>query len=165
MNKEYYYLGKIVNTHGIKGELRILSNFEKKDLVFKKRIKIYIGPEKQEEEINTYRQHKNFDMITLKNYNNINEVLKYKNAKVYFKKSTLNLKDDDYLLEELIDLEIYENEEFLGKITDIVYTKNSILLYISYTKNYYIPYLDNYIEKVDLKNKRVIVKNAKGLIL
>ena len=29
---EYLYVGKIVNTHGIKGEIRILSNFDKKEL-------------------------------------------------------------------------------------------------------------------------------------
>lgn len=40
---EYVYIGKIVNTHGIKGEVRLISNFERKDLVFKKNFKIYIG--------------------------------------------------------------------------------------------------------------------------
>ena len=29
------YIGKVVNTHGIKGELRILSDFPYKDKVFK----------------------------------------------------------------------------------------------------------------------------------
>ena len=59
----YIYLGKIVNTHGIKGEIRILSDFDYKDIVFKKDFKIYIGKDKQEETINTYRVHKNYDMI------------------------------------------------------------------------------------------------------
>lgn len=36
---EYVYIGKIVNTHGIKGEVRLISNFERKDLVFKKTLK------------------------------------------------------------------------------------------------------------------------------
>ena len=40
---DYVYIGKIVNTHGIKGELRILSNFDKKEHVFKPNFKIYIG--------------------------------------------------------------------------------------------------------------------------
>ena len=35
-------IGKYVNTHGIKGEIRILSNFSRKDLVFMPNKKIYI---------------------------------------------------------------------------------------------------------------------------
>ena len=39
----YIYIGKIVNTHGLKGEIRILSDFEFKDKVFVPNMKIYIG--------------------------------------------------------------------------------------------------------------------------
>ena len=38
---EYIYIGKIVNTHGIKGEIRIISNFDKKEIVFKKGFKTF----------------------------------------------------------------------------------------------------------------------------
>ena len=54
---EYLYIGKIVNTHGIRGEIRILSNFKYKDRVFKKDIPIYIGKEKDREVISSYRHH------------------------------------------------------------------------------------------------------------
>ena len=43
---KYIYIGKIVNTHGIKGEVRLLSNFKFKDKVFKKGMTIYIGKDK-----------------------------------------------------------------------------------------------------------------------
>ena len=76
-DKMYRYLGKIVNTHGIKGEIRILSDFEKKELVFRPDFEIYIGEEKKKEIIQTYRHHKNFEMNTIQGYQNINEVLKY----------------------------------------------------------------------------------------
>ena len=87
MTDEYIYIGKIVNTHGIKGEIRILSNFEYKDKVFLENRRIYIGEEHIEEIVNTYRHHKIFDMITMKGYNNINQVLKYMNKNVYVKKN------------------------------------------------------------------------------
>ena len=44
---ELVRIGKIVNTHGIKGELRILSDFEFKDKVFKKGVKVYVGKRKK----------------------------------------------------------------------------------------------------------------------
>ena len=40
----YIYIGKIVNTHGIKGERRIISDFYEKELIFKKNFKLYITP-------------------------------------------------------------------------------------------------------------------------
>ena len=89
-------IGKIVNTHGIKGELRLLSKFPYKDKVFINNMNIYIN-KKDEEVINTYRRHKNFDMITLKGYNNINEVLKYKGKYVYVNDSDIKLDNNKYL--------------------------------------------------------------------
>ena len=44
-------IGKIVNTHGIKGELRIISDFEYKTRVFQKGFNLYIGKDKIKEEI------------------------------------------------------------------------------------------------------------------
>ena len=72
----YLYIGKIVNTHGIKGEIKIISNFKFKNKIFLKNNKIYIGKNKIQETINSYRVHKNFD-IEQDEYcfdlNNINE--------------------------------------------------------------------------------------------
>ncbi len=162
---KFIYLGKIVNTHGIKGELRILSDFEKKERVFVPNFSLYIGEEKQQETINTYRHHKDFEMVMLKNYTNINEVLKYKGKKVYIKKEDLHLEQNEYLYEELIGLVVVENEEKLGIVKNIVYNKLNILLYVASTKNFYIPLNSAFIKKVDLENGTIEVKGSKGLIV
>lgn len=162
---KYIYVGKIVNTHGIKGEIRILSDFLKKHLVFKKDFTLYIGPNKEKEIIKTYRKHKEFDMVTLEGINNINEVLKYKGNNVYINREDLEIEDNNYILEDLIDFEIKENEKILGKLKDFMYNNGNILLIIEGQKNFYIPYNDYYIRKVDLKNKIVYTENAKDLIL
>ena len=57
-NMDYVYIGKIVNTHGIKGELRIRSNFELKDVVFKPGFTLYVGDGYVPAEIVTYRHQK-----------------------------------------------------------------------------------------------------------
>jgi 16S rRNA processing protein RimM len=163
MNKEFIYVGKIVNTHGIKGELRILSDFSRKELVFKPGFNIYIGKDKIKEEITSYRHHKEFEMITLKNYYNINEVLKYKGLDVYVTRDSLNI--SEYLIEDLVGMNVYENKELLGKITNLVYNKLNLLLQVSSSKTFYIPVNGGFIKNVDLKNNRVDVQNTKGLIL
>ena len=60
---EKVYVGKIVSTHGIKGEIRILNHFNFKDKVFKIGNKLIIDD--KEYEIKSHRVHKGFDMVTL----------------------------------------------------------------------------------------------------
>ena len=161
---DYIYIGTIVGTHGIKGELKIKSNFEYKDQVFKENNNLYIGEEKNKETINTYRYHKIYDMVTFKEYNNINEVLKYKGKKVYINREDLNI-DKDYVLDDLIGCLIYEDNQCLGKVKDIYDNNGNVLLDVVGEKEFYIPYNDNFIKKVDIKSAKIEVSNAKDLIL
>ena len=112
---DYILIGKIVNTHGIKGEIRIISDFELKEKVFKKDSTIYIGKEKEEAKIVSYREHKMFDMVLLEGKNDIDEVLKYKDKYVYIKRKSLNLEDNEYLLEEIVGFEVVEDKDLLQK--------------------------------------------------
>ncbi len=156
------YVGKIVNTHGIKGELRIRSDFEKKELVFKIGNKIII--DKEEHIIRTYRYHKIFDMITIDEYDNINDVLCYVGKNVYVSRDSLKLNRDDYLLSDLIGLSVVFNDTVYGIVKDYSNDLNP-LLKIEYEKTYFIPIKGNYIKNVDLESKRIVVDNIEGLII
>ncbi len=162
---DYVYVGKVVDTHGIKGELRIRSDFDKKHIIFKPGFTLYIGEGHVAEKIVTYRYHKVFDMVTFEGYNNINQVLNYVKMNVYVKREDLKLDNDDYLLQDLIGLNVIENGEMLGKVNDIVYNGSNILLSISGSKNFYIPKNGEFIKMVDTQNGNIEVENAKGLII
>ncbi len=103
-------------------------------------------------------------MITLKGYNNINEVLKYKGKYVYIDSSDIKLDNNKYLDEELIGLTVmYENIE-KGIIKDIERYDKTVLFNIKgNNKNYLIPYNDNLIDKIDINNKKIYIKDIKGL--
>ena len=156
------YVGKIVNTHGIKGELRIRSDFEKKDLVFKVGGKIII--DKEEHIIRSYRVHKVFDMITIDELDNINDVLCYVGKNVYVSRDSLKLSKKDYLLSDLIGLNVVFNDKVYGIVKDYSNDVNP-LLQIEYDTNYFIPINSNYIIDVDLENKKIIVDDILGLII
>lgn len=161
----YIKIGKIVNTHGIKGELRIISSFKYKDKIFKNKQKIYIGKNKDMEIINTYRVHKQFDMITLYNYTNINEVLKYKGLDVYIVKEDILLDKNEYLNEDLINCQVIIDNKIIGKIIRIEkYPHQELFVVKSDKKEYLIPYVFDIIESINLEKKEIIVKNIKGLI-
>ena len=156
----YICIGKIVNTHGIKGEIRILSDFKYKDLIFVKNFKVYIGEDKQEEEINTYRRHKMFDMITLEGINNINDVLKYKGKKIYINRSDINI--DGYLQEDLIGLDVYQKDKYIGKVTEIIKNHQNGILVIENKKNRnLVPNLDEFIK---VKDNKIYIIEMEGLI-
>ena len=161
---DFIYIGKIVGTHGIKGEIRIISNFDKKEKIFVIDKPVYIGNEKHKEIINSYRKHKNYDMITLKGIYDINEVLKYKGQKIYALRSDLDI-EKDYVLDDLLGMKIVSNNEEYGIVEDIFDNNGNILLKILFDKNYYIPYNKRYIKSVDLKNKSIEVDSVKDLIL
>ncbi len=155
----YVYIGKIVNTHGIKGELKLLSDFEYKEKVFKPNFVIYV--DSKEYIITSYRHHKIFDMITLKGFNDINEVLFLKGKKVYCKKEDLNLRTNEYLIQDLIGMNLIFNNEIKGTVKDITLGKNPL---IELENNKYIPYRDNFIEKIDTDKNEIVVKNCEGLL-
>ena len=162
--EEYIYIGKIVNTHGIKGEIRILSDFEKKDSVFVFGMPIYIGRKKEKEIIKSYRHHKNFEMITMEGYNDINEVLKYKGLYVYIKKEDLKLRDDEYLESDMIGLNVYIDGKLVGEVKDIYDSGNNKVMTIHVdNKDVYIPYQKEFISNVDIKNKKIVVTPIKGM--
>lgn len=159
----YICVGEIVNTHGIKGEVRLVSNFERKDLVFKKGFNIYVGNNKEPLKINTYRVHKNFDMLTFDGINDINDVIIYKGEKVYILREDLDT--DIHLKNDLIGFNVFYNEKDIGSIFSF-FNNNAydIMVIKGPTKDYFVPYLDNFIERTDYQNKCIYIANMEGLI-
>jgi len=162
---KYIRIGKIVNTHGVKGELRLLSDFKFKDKVFKKNFIIYIGKDKIIEKINSYRKHKCFDMITLEGYFNINDVLKYKGSYAFINKEDLVLESNEYLNEDLIGFKvIYNNLENL-KVIGIDKYPSGDMLKVNYNDTFkLIPITDGIIESIDFVECKIVLKDIKGLI-
>lgn len=163
---EYVYVGKIVSTHGIKGEIRIISDFEFKDKAFVVDKKIYLGSEKREFIIKSYRKHKNYDMITLEGFSDINLVLPFMKELVYIKEEDLCLEDNEYLDDSLIGLDVYYNDEHLGKIVEIFSPSpnRKVIRFNKDGKNYLVPYVPNFVKKIDLSNRKVLLYNMEGVL-
>ena len=157
-------IGKIVNTHGIKGELRLISDFKYKDKVFKKNFIIFIGKDKIKEKIVSYRKHKQFDMICLEGYTNINEVLKYKGLYVFINKNDLQLDSNCYLNDDLIGLDVFVDNNKIGKIDNIERNgKKELFVITTQGREYLVPYESFFIKKIDIDNNRMDINNIKGL--
>lgn len=161
---KYLCIGKIVNTHGIKGEVRILSDFKYKNKVFHKNFKVYIGKEKQEENINSYRPHKQFDMITIEGITNINDVLKYKGSQIYINREDLILDAGEYLDEDLINLDVIVDQEIVGKVVRIEKGPQNRIIVNKNGTLYLVPYVCDIIKQINLKEGTITLENIKGLL-
>lgn len=160
---EMIYIGKTVSTFGIKGELKVISDFEYCDRAYQLDKKILIN--NIEHVISGIRYHKNYVLLKIDNLNNINDILKYVGFNIYMKRIDLGLKEDEYLYKDLINSDVIDDDNTkLGKVIEIL-NGNNVLIKVKGTKEFFIPLIDNYINKFDLDKKILYTKNAKELIL
>ncbi len=160
---EMIYIGKTVSTFGIKGELKVISDFEKCDKAYKIGNKILIN--NIEHVISGIRYHKNYILLEIDDLKNINNILKYVGFNIYIKRMDLHLEENEFLYKDLINSDVIDNDgSNLGKIIEARQGVN-LLIKVKGSKEFYIPYVDEYIIKFDLNNKKLYTKNAKDLIL
>lgn len=158
----FIYIGEIVNTHGLKGEVRLLSDFEYKQ-AFQIGKKIYIGKKKEEVTIQTYRTHKNYDMFTFEGLHDINEVIIYKGEKAYMKREDLDV--EGYFKEDIIGLDVYSKGVKIGEVTFLMKSKaHDILIVTDGEKKHLIPYIPEFVEKIDLNENRIDIFAIEGLL-
>ena len=160
-NVNYIYIGDIVNTHGIKGEVKIISHFKYKKNVFIKGTSLYIGDAKTKLIINSYRHHKVFDMVTFVGIDDINDVLRFKGESVYIDRNDVN---DCILNEDIIDMEVYNDNSFIGHVTDILNNGVYDILVVCGKKKNLIPNINEFVKNIDVKSRRIDINVIEGLL-
>ena len=162
VNMNKIYIGKVVNTHGIKGEIRILSNFEYKDKVFKINNKLIIGDKTYE--IKSHRIHKGYNMVTLDDYNNINDVLFLLKKDVYFNEDDLLLDNNQVLDSELLTYNVINNRGEVGEVLEVFFAseKNKIIR-VKFDKEYLIPYNSPMIKEINKNKKELVIELLEGM--
>ena len=162
--EELIIVGKVINFFGIKGELKVKSNFDKKEKVFKEGNYILINNELLK--ITSVRIHKNNYLIRVNDINDINLVTKYIGYNVYFRKSDLGLTDKEYILEELIGATVMDNLDNIGEVIEIYTSSNMNYIKVEYNnKTYLIPLIDEYIDYFNRDTKTIYTNNGKSLCL
>lgn len=160
---EMIYIGKTVSTFGIKGELKVISDFEKCDKAYKIGNKVLIN--NIEHVISGIRYHKNYILLEIDDLKNINDILKYVGFNIYIKRMDLHLEENEFLYKDLINSDVIDDDgSNLGKIIEVEQGVN-LLIKVNGSKEFYIPYVDEYIISFDLNNKKLYTRNAKDLIL
>lgn len=169
MKQEYFEIGQIVNTFGIKGFVKVkpftddLERFEELESVY-----IVKNKELKEFNIEQIKYHKNLVLIKFKGIDDINIAEKYKNCYIKIKRENARkLPQNTYFIADLIGIKVYdENGNFLGKVDDIYNNKIHDIYVIKddLGKQILLPSIKEVIKQVDIDNDKIVVHLIDGLV-
>lgn len=160
-------IGKIVNIHGIKGEIKIYPYTD--DIENLSKLKEIYLDEKLEKKyiIKSSKIQKNMLILKLDSIDSVEEAEKLRNMNLYIPKLKVQ-EEDTYYIEDLISLEVIDikNNVSIGKIT-YVFNNGANDVYEILTndgKKVYFPAIKQVVKQVDIKNNKIYVEVMKGLI-
>ena len=168
---KWFKVGKIVNTHGVKGEVRIVSTTDFADERYEKGNKLYIFKEKQSEPVEvtvaSHRRHKNFDLLTFEGYQNVNDVEQDKNCEVKIPEEQLtDLEDGEFYFHEIIGCTVKtEDGVEVGTVKEILTPgANDVWVVKKGGKEVLIPYIDDVVQSIDIDEKEIVITVMEGLL-
>lgn len=162
-------IGKILNFHGIKGEVKMGFTAGKEPIIKNlKKVYIYINNNKLCYDIDTVRFHKNFAIVKFKQINSVNEVMDIKGLLVHIEEDLLKskLQKDEYLISDLVGLNVFDtNGNQIGIICDLGKNKATDLLQIQKANGlkFIVPFVKDWIPIVDIDNKKIVINMRDGI--
>lgn len=169
---EWFNVGKIVNTHGVQGEVRVISrtHFPEERYAVGNELSLFMPNETKPIQliVRSHRVHKNFDLLTFENHFNLVDVEKYRDGLLKVSENELGeLDEGEFYYHEIKGCTVYTVEgEELGEVTDILETGANDVWTITPKsgKPHYIPYIDEVVKEIDIGAKRIIIEPMDGLL-
>jgi 16S rRNA processing protein RimM len=168
---EYICIGKIVNTFGIRGELKIKSYSDFDELRYKKGNTVYLLKDGKYLPFITasFRSHKGFSLVSFKDMQDINLVEQYKECEIYIdKESRKPLQEGEYYRSDLQGLKAAdENGTVIGTVTDVEETlgaNNFLRIEKEDGSEALIPYVPAFVREVKLDEKMIVIHVVEGLL-
>lgn len=172
IESNFLSVGKIANTHGIRGELKIFpfTDFPEIRFAAGKEL-LLISPEdgaKLKVKIVSSREQKNIYVVKLDGYENINEVEKYKGWDVKVPRTeAVEAEDNAYYFHEIMGCAVITPEgEELGTIVDILTPGANDVWVVKRKggKELLIPFIEDVVKEVNIAEKTVRVEIMEGLL-
>ncbi len=168
---DYMEIGKLVNTHGIKGEVKVIPTTDDvKRFELLKTIFIETKAGLVEFPITSVRYMKNFVLLKLENIDDMTEAEKYKTCLLKIpKEDALPLEENEYYVGDLYNMNVVTEEgEELGEIVEVLFTGSNDVYIIrkkgeAKAKDLLIPAIKECILDVDVKANKMTVHLLEGL--
>ena len=169
MKNNFVSIGKILNFHGVRGEAKFGYTKGREDFLLKLDIVyIQINNEYKELEVENIKFSPKCAIIKFKNINSLNEIIEYKGCLVFVQEAIAreHLEEDEFLIDELVGLNVYDGDTRVGSIVGVSNNGASDLLSVkTNSKNIcLVPFVKAIVTSVDIKSKRVQINNIEGLL-
>ena len=158
MKLQFVEAGEIVNTHGIKGEIKVLPWMDSpEDLCEFDRCRIA----RKDYEIQLARVQKTCALIKLKGVDTVEDaqLLRGKTVLLYRE----DISDEIIFAAELIGVEVFCGEEKIGEVSDVLDYPGNKVYVVKGEREYMIPAVKEFILDTDMENNRMQVKLLEGM--
>lgn len=166
---DYILIGEVLNTRGIKGELKIRAFTDFPEERFAQGNQVYIFFEKKyvKVKIEKYSKHRNMNLVVLKDLEDINLVEKYKGCEVFADmEQKILLKENEYYANDMKGMEVYQNDVLKGEVFDIrSYPHEDYLDVLGLDNEHHlVPFRDEFVLRIEFEYNRIEVIEMEGLL-
>lgn len=165
MKKQYLEAGKIVTTHGIKGEVKIMPYCDSAELLAEFD-RLFIGKNHDEIIVERARVQKNMVIAKLEGINTPEEAEKLRNKMLFMHRDDLELDDDTYFIQDLIGMEVKDadSDALYGTIADVMQTgANDVYVVRGEDREYLVPAIADVVISTDLDSNIMTIRPLDGL--
>lgn len=160
-------VGKIINTHGIKGNVKIYPYTDDPER-FRDLEYLLVGDGFKELKIVDMFIQKGFVYVRFEGYEDINKILDFINSNVYiYDKDRVKLPEDRYFISDIVNMEVHDMEgQLIGKVTDVIENLANDLFQVQKPdgKIFYLPARKEFIKEIDVDKKVIIIDPIEGLL-
>ena len=169
MKNNFISVGKILNFHGVQGEAKLGYSKNREDFLSElKEVYVQMDNEYKSLEIVRIRFTPKCGIIKFKGIDSLNEILEYKNKLIFVDESTAreHLEDEEYLIDELVGLDVYDGDAKVGAVVGVSNNGASDLLSVKTANKQVslVPFVKAIVLSVDIKNRRIQINNIEGLL-
>ena len=169
MKNSFVSVGKILNFHGVKGEAKFGYSKNREEFLSKlKKVYIQVNNEYKEFVISYLKFTPKCAIIKFKGIDSLNDILEYKGFVVFAEEMVVreNLDEDEFLIDELVGLNVYDGEDRVGSVVGVSNNGASDLLSVKTNskKVCLVPFVKAIVLSVDIKKKRIQINNIEGLL-
>ncbi|KRG09979.1 ribosome maturation factor RimM [Staphylococcus sp. NAM3COL9] len=162
-------VGKIVNTHGIKGEVKIKSNSDFTDKRFQPGEIVEIARKDKAPlkfKIASYRMHKGLHMLTFEGINNINDIEYLKGETLLQERDheEIELGEHEFYYSDIIGCTVFNEDTPIGRVIEIFETGANDVWVVKGDKEYLIPYIADVVKEIDVEGRRIQITPMEGLL-
>ncbi len=166
MKKQYLEVGKIVGTHGIRGDIKVFPWCNDANFIceFKK---LYLDDLKELKVLSS-RVHKNISIIKIEGIDSINQAELLKNKILYINRNDARLEKNEYFIQDLIGMSVcnIDNGEKYGELTDVINTGANDIYQVKgldNEKEYLVPVINDVVKEIDTDRNVIYIRPMKGI--